>query len=348
MSILNLAPRCFFVHRRARIERSHVNRLMPRNNPESKTASAPLIAVLSVPKSEEILARSSVGRLAFSVHGRVNVIPVHFIYEKGWIYGRTAPGGKLLEILRNRRVAFEVDEHTALFDWRSVVVHGTFYIIEQNDENAAVFHHAVELLRDLVPGTLTDSDPVPFRSHLFRINAAEITGRAASPSGGHIIERSDVDPTESAVAERDVSLRKAVLDALRNLADADTSKVIAEVMEGVVILGGVVEADQDAAKVERAVIRIPAARVIVQQIEVDSPTQFQPDPVDLARAVIHELAAPTLRGTSENVHVVVDNGWLRVEGTVSSPSVRADVVRELRQVTGARGFIDHIRVEGSV
>jgi len=321
---------------------------MPRNNPESKTASAPLLEVLSVSRSEEILARTKVGRLAFSVHGRVNVLPINFVYEKGWIYGRTEPGGKLLEILRNRRVAFEVDEHKALFDWRSVVVHGTFYIIEHNKENAAVFAHAVDLLRELLPATLTGSDPVPFRSHLFRINAAEITGRAASPTGGRIIERSDEEPTESAVAESDVSLRNTVLDSLRNLGAGDTSKVIVEVLEGIVILGGVVETRQDSEEIERAVIRIPAARVVVQQVEVDSPRQAQPDPVDLARAVIHELTAVSLLGICPNVRVIVENGWLRAEGTVPSDSVHADVVRELRRVRGAKGFVDRIRVGGSL
>jgi nitroimidazol reductase NimA-like FMN-containing flavoprotein (pyridoxamine 5'-phosphate oxidase superfamily)/osmotically-inducible protein OsmY len=319
---------------------------MPRKNPESQTASAPLIEVLSVPKSEEILARNSVGRLAFSVHGRVNVVPVHFVYDKGWIYGRTAPGGKLLQLLRTRRVAFEVDEHAALFDWRSVVVHGTFYVIEQSVENAAVFEHAVGLLRQLLPEVLTASDPVPFRSHLFRINAAEITGQAASPTGGRIIERSHEEATESVVAERDVSLRSVVLDSLRNLGSADTGKVIVEVMEGIVILGGVVETRQEAEKIEHAVIRIPAVRVLVQQIDIDSPTQPQPDPVDLARSVIHALSvAPA--SDSSNVHVVVENGWLRAEGTVASPSLHDDIVRGLRQVTGAKGFLDHIRVQPS-
>jgi len=322
---------------------------MPGKNPMLESEPlAPLIEALSAPQSEEILARNHVGRLAFSFQGRVNVVPVHFVYEKGWIYGRTAPGGKLLQILRNRRVAFEVDEHAALFDWRSVVVHGTFYIIEHDEENAAAFDHAVELLRELLPATLTDSDPVPFRSHLFRINAAEITGRAASPSGGRLIERSDEEPTESAVAESDVSLRKAVLDALRNLGGMDASKVIVEVMEGIVVLGGVVETHQDAGEIERAVIRVPLVRVLVQQIEVDSPTEFQPDPVDVARAAIHELSAVLPSSATDDVRVIVENGWLRAEGTVSSPSVHADVVRELRQVRGARGFIDRIRVAGSV
>ena len=324
-------------------------RRMPGKNPALESERpTPLITVLSVPQSEEILARNNVGRLAFSFRGRVNVVPVHFVYEKGWVYGRTAPGGKLLEILRNRRVAFEVDEHAALFDWRSVVVHGTFYIIEHNEENAAVFDHAVGLLRDLLPATLTNSDPVPFRSHLFRINAAEITGRAASPDGGRVTERSDEEPTESAVAESDVSLRNAVLDGLRNLGRADTSKVIVEVMEGIVVLGGAVETHEDAEEIERAVIRIPPVRVLVQQIEVDSPTQFQPDPVDLARAVLRELSAAVPSRATDDIRVIVENGWLRAEGSVQSASLHADVVRDLRRVRGARGFIDRVRVAGAV
>jgi osmotically-inducible protein OsmY len=50
----------------------------------------------------------------------------------------------------------------------------------------------------------------------------------------------------------------------------------------------------------------------------------------------------------KQVHVVVENGWLRAEGTVASPSLHDDIVRGLRQVRGARGFIDRISVKPSV
>lgn len=328
------------------IDRYGMPRVVPRKKPDSQNMSAPLIEALSVTKCEEILARNSVGRLAFSVHGRVNVVPVHFVYDKKWVYGRTSPGGKLLQILRNRRVTFEVDEHAALFDWRSVVVHGTFYVIEQSAENAAVFKHAVGLLRKLLPETLTASDPVPFRSHLFRINAAEISGRAASPTGGRVVERSDEEPTESAVAETDVALRNAVLDSLRNVHSADTNKVIVEVVEGIVILGGVVEKRQEAEEIEHAVASVSAVKVLVQQIDVESPTEAQPDPFDLARSAIRALDVVST-DTSSNVHVVVENGWVRAEGTVPTSSLHADVVRELRQIRGAKGFIDRISVKRS-
>ena len=114
------------------------------------------------------------------------------------------------------------------------------------------------------------------------------------------------------------------------------------------MLGGIVETHKDAEEIERAVIRIPPLRVIVQQIEVDSPTQFQPDPVDLARAVLQELSAALPSRATDDIRVIVENGWLRAEGSVRSASLHADVVRDLRGVRGARGFIDRIRVAGAV
>ena len=124
--------------------------------------------------------------------------------------------------------------------------------------------------------------------------------------------------------------------------------MIVEVMEGIVVLGGAVETHEDAEEIERAVIRIPPVRVLIQQIEVDSPTQFRPDPVDLARAVLRELSAALPSRAPDDIRVVVENGWLRAEGSVQSASLHANLVRDLRQVRGARGFVDRVRVAGAV
>ncbi|HEY5022667.1 MAG TPA: pyridoxamine 5'-phosphate oxidase family protein, partial [Gemmatimonadaceae bacterium] len=79
------------------------------NSPPSAD-DAPLLSALGRKACEAILARNSVGRIAFSLHDSVRIVPIHYAYASGWIYGRTAAAGKLEEILRNRRVAFEVDE----------------------------------------------------------------------------------------------------------------------------------------------------------------------------------------------------------------------------------------------
>lgn len=96
-----------------------------------------------------------------------------------------------------------------------------FHIIEPNEENAAVLHHAVRLLRDLLSGTPTDSDPVPFRSHSFRINAAEITSRAASPGAGPILERIVIR-----IPAARVVVQKIEVDPRIRLASSDVTKVL--------------------------------------------------------------------------------------------------------------------------
>jgi uncharacterized protein len=132
-------------------------------------------------ESEAILARNHIGRLAYVSKGRVDIEPIHYIYADGVLYGRTSPGAKVTRLLQDPSVAFEVDEALDLFDWRSVVVHGTVHLVE--DGPPGVQHDAYVLtvgrLRSLVPETLREGDPAPQRSVLYRIWIDTLTGREA-------------------------------------------------------------------------------------------------------------------------------------------------------------------------
>ncbi len=129
-----------------------------------------------------ILARHNVGRLAFSRQDRVDIEPIHYVFDSGWLYGRTQPGTKLEVITHNRWVALEVDEIDALFDWRSVVIKGGFYLLRPDGgpREVETYHKGVEILRRLVPETLTPADALPERAIVFRINIDELSGREAS------------------------------------------------------------------------------------------------------------------------------------------------------------------------
>ncbi|HEX8830711.1 MAG TPA: pyridoxamine 5'-phosphate oxidase family protein [Longimicrobium sp.] len=150
------------------------------------TPQAPAIRALDRRECEEILARNHVGRLAYTHEGRVDIEPLHYVFHDGWIYGRTSHGAKMDAVGYTwSPVAFEVDEIEEIFRWRSVVVHGGFYTIpEQGAEwEQDEWRRGVELLRDLIPETLTGADPVSFRTVLFRIAVQDVTGREATPGG---------------------------------------------------------------------------------------------------------------------------------------------------------------------
>ena len=141
-------------------------------------AERPRIRTLDADEARAFLSTQHVARLAYTFRDRVDIEPLHYVADGNWIYGRTSPGAKLATLAHHPWCALEVDEIHGTFDWTSVVVKGAFYILDDK-RDAAAFEHAVDVLRDLVPGALMHDDPVPERTVLFRVHIAEITGRSA-------------------------------------------------------------------------------------------------------------------------------------------------------------------------
>jgi len=135
---------------------------------------------------EDIIGRNQVGRIAFAFHVRVDIQPIHYVYERGWLYGRTSEGEKIATLHHNQWVAFEIDEIRDTFDWRSVVIHGSFWRIHPRGSPHAeeIWAKAAGLVSKIVPGTLTDTDPVEFRQILFRIAIGDVRGREAQRKPG--------------------------------------------------------------------------------------------------------------------------------------------------------------------
>ena len=144
----------------------------------------PAFRELTRAECDALLGRQTVARLAYAVHGRVSIEPIHYVYEDGWLVGRTAEGSKLAALARNPWVALEVDEVRDTFDWESVVVRGTFYRLrgEGSAAERESWTRARRLLRRVAPGARGPDDPAAFRDVLFHVHADEVTGRAARPS----------------------------------------------------------------------------------------------------------------------------------------------------------------------
>lgn len=132
-------------------------------NAASATDSKICTMVGRVKNYEAILARNRIGRIAFAVEDRVSVLPVEYAFTGGWIYGQTTLTDQLRRLLRNRRVAFEVDEHNPLLEWQSVVVRGPLSLI------------------DTPAGRDRDQEQ---REQLFRMRVIEISGRTSGPRRG--------------------------------------------------------------------------------------------------------------------------------------------------------------------
>jgi nitroimidazol reductase NimA-like FMN-containing flavoprotein (pyridoxamine 5'-phosphate oxidase superfamily) len=146
-------------------------------------ADKPIFREMSDEEVDAMLRKHTYGRLAFTFHDRVDIEPIHYVYDEGRLVCRTASGSKV-DILRHHPwVAFEIDEVEGLFHWRSVVAKGTAYFRSATPPHSEVAGGAspAEALRRLVPSALTPGDPTPDRSIVFTIHVDSARGRVADP-----------------------------------------------------------------------------------------------------------------------------------------------------------------------
>ena len=144
----------------------------------------PRFLVLTRDDCERVLARNRVGRLAFTRDGQVEIEPIGYVADDGWIFFRSAYGTKIESLRHSPFAAFEVDEIRSPFDWESVVVHGTIYMLPEDGApiERHQFERALAALRTVVPEALTQEDPTPARQIIYGLHIDQINGRMATTS----------------------------------------------------------------------------------------------------------------------------------------------------------------------
>ena len=153
-----------------------------RKRPEGLGSATPAVSKMTNAACLALVRREIVGRMAYSFHDRVDITPIHYVYSNKWVFARTSHGAKMTTIAHVPWVAFEVDEVKSVFEWQSVVMHGTVHLAERDEgpTEARLWRTGIELLRRIVPETGTARDPVAFRSLVFGIHVDSFTGRISS------------------------------------------------------------------------------------------------------------------------------------------------------------------------
>lgn len=111
----------------------------------------------------ELLERHEFGRLAFHLVGEVHITPINYTVDAERLVFRTAEGSKLLGVVMNDDVAFEIDdidEEQAT----SVVLRGTAEVLEGSDR---------EVVDSLPLRPWVDTS----KSIVVAIKPSEVTGR---------------------------------------------------------------------------------------------------------------------------------------------------------------------------
>jgi uncharacterized protein len=94
------------------------------------------IEVMTNDECWEFLSTHEFGRLAFHLAEQVHIAPVNYAVDEGTLLIRSAEGSKLLGVVMNPDIAFEVDE----FDGDqalSVVLRGAARKLDEDEEHRA-------------------------------------------------------------------------------------------------------------------------------------------------------------------------------------------------------------------
>jgi uncharacterized protein len=107
---------------------------------------------------EALLHEEIVARIAYvDPRGFPRIVPITYAYDGVAFYGYSFLGAKIQNMFVNPKVCVEVDRVETAADWCSVVVSGTFELLDGNDADDAVVRIA-ERLRTVAAAT---GAPVP-------------------------------------------------------------------------------------------------------------------------------------------------------------------------------------------
>ena len=122
----------------------------------------------------ERLRSEELGRLAVAVTGRPDIFPINYTVSDGAIYLRSAEGSKLVSVVINEWVAFEIDG----------------YIPADNHAWSVVAHGKAELLGNLEIEEYVAGLPLfPWntspKNRFIKIDVLELSGRSFVAEGRH-------------------------------------------------------------------------------------------------------------------------------------------------------------------
>lgn len=116
-----------------------------------------MITELQPAEIDRLLHSEIVGHLGLHARGQTEVVPITYVFDGNSIIGHTGLGHKVHMMRENPSVCFEVDRMDRRGGWESVIVHGEFQ--ELRDDEAS---DALDALLDHIAAfERLDKHPVP-------------------------------------------------------------------------------------------------------------------------------------------------------------------------------------------
>jgi osmotically-inducible protein OsmY len=143
----------------------------------------------------------------------------------------------------------------------------------------------------------------------------------------------------------DMELQRDVLEEIAWEPSVAVPEIGVTVYDGVVTLTGNVDNLPAKWAAENAALRVSGVRAVVNDIEVKLSTDHHRSDEDIALAACTALEWNVV--LPKNLQVVVDDGWITLNGKVQWQFQKNAAEETVKQLTGVKGIINNIAVKAS-
>ena len=146
-----------------------------------------IIHDLTVAQCEELLGRTTVGRLACALSGQPYIVPISYSFDRAanCLYGFSTLGQKIVWMRANPKVCVAVDEVADQLHWNSVLVTGRYEELRDAHEAREPWQRVHELFEQRqtwwlpATGTLATGEeretPIFYRIRVDRLSGRRTT-----------------------------------------------------------------------------------------------------------------------------------------------------------------------------
>jgi osmotically-inducible protein OsmY len=142
-------------------------------------------------------------------------------------------------------------------------------------------------------------------------------------------------------------LQLDVIDELSWEPSVEASDIGVVTKDGVVTLTGHVRTYAEKVAAEKAAERVEGVHAVANEVEVRIPSSSRRDDADIARAALDTLKW-NVSIPDDRIKLVVQDGWVRLDGEVDWQYQRAATEYAVRPLNGVRGVSNNIRISPRV
>jgi osmotically-inducible protein OsmY len=142
----------------------------------------------------------------------------------------------------------------------------------------------------------------------------------------------------------DMQLQRDVIEELAWQPNIREAEIGVAVKNGVVTLSGFVDTYAQKYAAARAAERVHNVRAVADDLSVKLPKSFMRSDTDIAHAAVSALKWD-VEVPDTRVQVLVDDGWVSLDGAVDWQFQRTSAEKAVRYLTGVKGVINRITVQ---